>query len=220
VYLSSALLKNAECPEAYYPLPEDAAKNENRYPDLGPYMNNHAETAYLCGHLEVELYPEPHFKGTPVTIRGGETVARSEFQLEDYGLEHKVSSMIIRSLGGPIKGVMHLPPPERGGEAAGTPHRAPPAVATPVVIPGQIAPPGSTSLALQYDSDRPGHDYRNLDLPQARPELCRDLCAQDPRCRAFTYVGPGIQGASARCWLKDGASRPRPAKGLVSGVKH
>ena len=220
VYLSSALLKNSECPEAYYPLPEDAAKYENRYPDLGPYMNNHAETAYLCGHLEVELYPEPHFKGTPVTIRGGETVARSEFQLEDYGLEHKVSSMIVRSLGGPIKGVMPLPPPERGGEAAGEPHRAPPVVATPAIIPGQIVQPGSPSLALQYDTDRPGHDYKNFDLSQARPELCRDMCAQDPKCEAFTYVSPGIQGPNARCWLKEMASRPKGAKGLISGVKH
>ena len=220
VYLSSALMKNAECPEAYYPLAEDAAKNENRYPDLGPYMNNHAETAYLCGQLEVELYPEPHFKGTPVTIRGGETVARSEFQLEDFGLEHKVSSMIIRSLGGPIKGIMHLAPPERGGEAAGEPHRAPPVVATPAIIPGEIVQPGSPSLALQYDSNRPGHDYKNFDLPQARPELCRDQCAQDPRCKAFTYVSPGLQGPSARCWLKDMASPPQRVKGLVSGVKH
>jgi hypothetical protein len=91
---------------------------------------------------------------------------------------------------------------------------------TQAVIPGQIVQPGSPSLALQYDTDRPGHDYRNFDLPEPRPELCRDACQRDGRCRAFTYISPGIQGSKPRCWLKEAATRPQPAKGLVSGVKH
>jgi hypothetical protein len=88
------------------------------------------------------------------------------------------------------------------------------------VIPGEITVPGSSSLALQHDTNLPGHDYKNFDLPEPRPEICRDACREDGRCRAFTYVGPGIQGPSALCWLKERASRSQPAKGLVSGVKH
>jgi len=34
-----------------------------------------------------------------------------------------------------------------------------------------------------------GADYKALDLPEQRPELCEAECARDQRCRA--YVKPG-----------------------------
>ena len=94
-----------------------------------------------------------------------------------------------------------------------------------VVHSTRVPPPPATALfgalfekvqdAVDCAADKP-----QVDLPQARPELCRDLCAQDPKCKAFTYVSPGIQGPNARCWLKDMSSRPERVNGLVSGVKH
>ena len=72
---------------------------------------------------------------------------------------------------------------------------------------------------LESDTDRPGQDYRNLDLPAARPQLCQAECGADPKCKAFTYVKPGVQGSSARCWLKSGVPAAGRSSCCVSGVK-
>jgi hypothetical protein len=72
---------------------------------------------------------------------------------------------------------------------------------------------------LEYDTDRPGQDYRNFDLPAARPQLCQAECGADPKCKAFTYVKPGVQGSSARCWLKSGVPAAGRSSCCVSGVK-
>ena len=66
---------------------------------------------------------------------------------------------------------------------------------------GGSAQPGP----IQTDTNRPGHDFRNFSPERPDPALCQQACLEDPRCRAFTYVKPGIQGRQARCWLKDQA---------------
>lgn len=79
---------------------------------------------------------------------------------------------------------------------------------------------GGRSFTVEYDTDRRGGDYKDFDLPQPRYESCRDACANDANCRAYTYVKPGGQGPNARCWLK--SSVPSPASGLsccISGVR-
>lgn len=50
--------------------------------------------------------------------------------------------------------------------------------------------------------DRPGLDYYNYEMNNPREILCQWKCQQDGRCRAWTFVKPGIQGKLARCWLK------------------
>jgi len=67
--------------------------------------------------------------------------------------------------------------------------------------------------------DRPGYDFQNFDLPQARPELCRDACMREGQCRAFTYVNPGFQGPNPRCWLKTSVPQANPSNCCISGVK-
>ena len=46
----------------------------------------------------------------------------------------------------------------------------------------------------------PGHDYANFDAPSAF--VCRTTCGGESRCQAYSWVKPGIQGPSGRCWLK------------------
>jgi hypothetical protein len=75
------------------------------------------------------------------------------------------------------------------------------------------------SYALETNTDRPGMDYNNFDLASANPSLCEQACNADPNCRAFTYVKPGVQGSSARCWLKNGIPAANPSDCCVSGVK-
>jgi len=72
---------------------------------------------------------------------------------------------------------------------------------------------------MENNVNRPGGDYRDFDLTQPIPELCRDACLGDPRCRAYTFVRPGIQGPSARCWLKSTVPNPEPNTCCVSGVR-
>ena len=75
------------------------------------------------------------------------------------------------------------------------------------------------SMALELNMDRAGQDYRDFDLNEARVDLCRDACANDSGCRAFTYVRPSYQGANARCWLKSGIPKAAANDCCISGVK-
>jgi hypothetical protein len=77
----------------------------------------------------------------------------------------------------------------------------------------------SPNLTVEADIDRPGSDYQNFDLTEPRYELCRDACAGERNCRAYTYVKPGVQGPNSRCWLKSSAPAPAARDCCVSGVK-
>jgi 1-phosphatidylinositol phosphodiesterase len=81
------------------------------------------------------------------------------------------------------------------------------------------AEPPEARRGLEFNVDRRGSDYTSFDLPQPRPNLCREACMRDARCAAFTYVNPGVQGPSARCWLKGSVPNPVPSACCVSGVK-
>ncbi|WP_084030537.1 PAN domain-containing protein [Bradyrhizobium paxllaeri] len=52
------------------------------------------------------------------------------------------------------------------------------------------------------NTDRPGNDFRNIAL-RGNAADCRNLCLRAPACRAWTFVKPGFQGPSARCYLKN-----------------
>lgn len=59
--------------------------------------------------------------------------------------------------------------------------------------------------ALAVDGvDLPGKDYASFDAPSAF--TCRNSCGGEARCQAYTWVKPGIQGPSGRCWLKHARS--------------
>ncbi len=78
---------------------------------------------------------------------------------------------------------------------------------------------GDGGLTAEDNTDRPGADYKNFDLPQPNWTLCRDACANDGNCRAYTYVKPGAQGAAARCWLKSSAPAAVQNGCCISGVR-
>jgi hypothetical protein len=85
---------------------------------------------------------------------------------------------------------------------------------------GNDAASGSgATVSMEYGYNRGGSDYRNFTLDSPEPKTCRQACAGEDRCQAFTYVPPGRQGAKARCWLKDSVPGRNPSEGLVSGVK-
>lgn len=104
------------------------------------------------------------------------------------------------------------PPPPPPAPAGGSWRAAPPPPLPP-------APPQAPPRAWEASVDRPGSDYRQFDLAEAKAEICRDTCAREPQCRAWTYVRPGVQGPSARCWLKTAVPPARPAACCISGAK-
>ena len=75
------------------------------------------------------------------------------------------------------------------------------------------------SLALENNTNLPGMDYSNFNMTSANPSLCEQACNSDPNCQAFTYVKPDVQGAAARCWLKNGIPAANPDTCCDSGVK-
>lgn len=78
----------------------------------------------------------------------------------------------------------------------------------------------SPALAMDFNTDRPGLDFENFDLPAANAYLCEDKCASDPKCKAWTYVKPNtIQGPNPICWLKYAVPKPKPNNCCISGVK-
>jgi hypothetical protein len=73
--------------------------------------------------------------------------------------------------------------------------------------------------AMEQGVDRPGDDYKDFDLASADPKLCATACTGDAKCKAWTYVKPGIQGDKARCWLKNKVPSPLQDENCVSGIK-
>jgi hypothetical protein len=93
---------------------------------------------------------------------------------------------------------------------------------------GGAAPPvpGKTALktpvqafAMEYNVNRNGSDYKDMELKSPDPKVCQAACANDPKCMAWTYVKPGVQGEAAHCWLKDGVPEPTEDENCISGLK-
>jgi hypothetical protein len=76
-----------------------------------------------------------------------------------------------------------------------------------------------TKGGYERNIDRPGGDYNSFDLKQADPGLCESACTRDKKCRAWTYVNPGVQGPTARCWLKNAVPNPVANRCCTSAVK-
>jgi hypothetical protein len=74
------------------------------------------------------------------------------------------------------------------------------------------------SDTFSANTDRFGSDFRNIAVG-GDPKECMSLCFTERRCRAWTYVRAGLQGRSARCFLKDPAPRPTPNPCCTSGIK-
>lgn len=76
------------------------------------------------------------------------------------------------------------------------------------------------NVNVERNTDRPGNDYKDFDLPEANYEICRNACARDSYCRAYTYAHPGVYGRSnAHCWLKNPLPAANGSTCCISGVK-
>ena len=75
------------------------------------------------------------------------------------------------------------------------------------------------SKDLEYGIDRAGGDYRSFETTaDGAGAACAKACKDESRCRAWTYLRPGYQGAAAHCYLKAKISLPRHHPCCMSGV--
>jgi len=203
-----------------YPLPERLDEPEARYPNLGD-MNDKATRVWLKGDVEVVLYEHTNFAGKSIKLPGvGSNLYI--FDLSKYQFGKRASSLVVRSrstqqqiMPGQIK-LPPPPPPRSDSESDAQPHRAPPA--TPALVP-QTAKTFEPATDMEQNTNRPGQDYRSFDLAAPDPKQCQNACLEDAKCKAWSYVKPGVQGPKARCWLKSGVPPPEPAPCCISGVK-
>src|SRR5262249_30964821 len=71
--------------------------------------------------------------------------------------------------------------------------------------------------AMELSTDRPGSDIRSFNSPD--PDSCESACRDEPPCQAYTWVRAGIQGPSAKCWLKNTEPATVSNTCCVSGVR-
>lgn len=82
-----------------------------------------------------------------------------------------------------------------------------------------ILAPFAQADTYEAGTDRPGFDYKNFDLVSPRAIVCQWQCQKDKvRCKAWTYVKPGVQGPNPRCWLKFVVPKPVKSNCCVSGI--
>jgi hypothetical protein len=75
----------------------------------------------------------------------------------------------------------------------------------------------SKFFTFERNTDRPGSDFSNTASPGAVE--CSFACQMSNRCRAWTFVRPGLQGPSGRCFFKDPAPPARSSNCCTSGVR-
>lgn len=62
-------------------------------------------------------------------------------------------------------------------------------------------------------------DYNSVTLPRGSDRFeCENLCHNEGRCVAWTFVNAGIQAPNPRCWLKESIPVAKPDTCCFSGV--
>ena len=80
------------------------------------------------------------------------------------------------------------------------------------------APPPGQSVTSEPGTSRRGSDYTGYDVT-GDANACRNDCAKDGRCKAYTWMRPGGPGQSARCYRSSAAPPPTPEGCCVAGVR-
>jgi hypothetical protein len=70
----------------------------------------------------------------------------------------------------------------------------------------------------ETDVSRWGSDYQRFAIAKGEAQACADACAKDSKCRAWSYIKPGVMGPLADCRLKSAVPEGRPDPCCVSGI--
>jgi hypothetical protein len=90
-----------------------------------------------------------------------------------------------------------------------------------LLIAAALAGSASARVApgMEDNIDRPGSDIYRFVLSSGGPGACQQECTAHVRCKAWTYVRPGVQGGDGVCYLKDSVPAPASSTCCISGVK-
>jgi hypothetical protein len=77
----------------------------------------------------------------------------------------------------------------------------------------------ASGMTLEPGKDRIGSDYQNIAMDGDDPQQCRAACLADAKCKAYTFVKPGVKGPQASCFLKDAAPAATAADCCTSGIR-
>lgn len=94
----------------------------------------------------------------------------------------------------------------------------PAVAASPPTVSATPPRPKALMRSLQYRVNLPGNDL-GAGLPVSLASECSDLCQEDDRCRAMTYVRHET-GVGGVCWLKSAVSSTEPADNMTSAIKN
>jgi len=83
---------------------------------------------------------------------------------------------------------------------------------------GMVFLSAPANAARDGSTDRPGLDYKTIELSAPNPDLCKNACKKEGQCRAWTYSWPGAKGPKAMCGLKTGVPPKRSDTCCISGV--
>lgn len=79
---------------------------------------------------------------------------------------------------------------------------------------------GEPVMSNLVKQDIPGNNYKSFDLkPGETCQACIEACLNDPNCKAYTAVKPGVQGPNGTCWLKSAVVAPISNSNCISGIK-
>jgi len=207
----------------FFPLPENINDKEAVYPAFPSDIDQKAEYVIIQGdNVEAELFQGHNFEPTsnslvlPPKANVCSYDAESEFNGHKfYSLNRCVqkdaASMKVRWIG-PDMTSTNVRSAAQETSSGG------------FILEPAAEQPGSSQgqeISLEVDTDRQGMNYNSYPLPNADPNLCANDCANDPNCKAFTYVKPGVRGTNSdpECWLKNGVPNPVSQQCCISGVK-
>jgi len=100
-------------------------------------------------------------------------------------------------------------------------NHVPPRVPSPCCVSGVRGAGVNEPISkdLEFGIERAGGDYKTFETdPDNSGAACAKACKDEQRCRAWTYVRPGYQGAAAHCYLKTKVTIPRHKPCCLSGV--
>jgi hypothetical protein len=81
------------------------------------------------------------------------------------------------------------------------------------------APASAAASGPLMNTNLLGGDYHSIDLAADNWAPCQSACKADNKCLAWTLVHPGVQGSSARCWLKSRIPPQTPSRCCISGIE-
>lgn len=78
---------------------------------------------------------------------------------------------------------------------------------------------GAQELTVENNIDYYGGDYTSFEPAKPDAGICRDACAKDAKCIAYTFLRPADKKAKGRCFLKSTMGKRTPNKCCISGVR-